>query len=279
EEPKEAEIQAGMFSVFGALLFPLLVGSTPTSWFLGPTDCSDVYNSGQTLSGVYTIYPSAETPVQVYCDMGCFGSKPEDGKWTLKCWTFPVGHFPGVSEENGRHCKFLQTVESIQERIWGQVLENTGWCIICSVCNILTGLENLYQLTRNRKYELRVDLQDFDGVSVYAHYSYFSVESEAEGYKLHVSGFTNGGAGDSLELSNGQKFSTFDKDQDSNEEGNCAKSYLGAFWYNKCHHANPNGIYLWGKDGTLFAIGNVWYHWKGFDYGVKSITMKIRPVS
>lgn len=57
-------------------------------------------------------------------------------------------------------------------------------------------MENLYQLTRNRKYELRVDLQDFEGVSVYAHYSYFSVESEADGYKLHVSGFTNGGAGE-----------------------------------------------------------------------------------
>lgn len=62
---------------------------------------------------------------------------------------------------------------------------------------LLSGLENLYQLTRKRKYELKVDLQDFDGVSVYAQYSSFSVESEADGYKLHVSGFINGGAGKS----------------------------------------------------------------------------------
>ncbi|MCJ8748258.1 hypothetical protein PDJAM_G00162880, partial [Pangasius djambal] len=103
--------------------------------------------------------------------------------------------------------------------------------------------------------------------------------SEADGYKLHISGFTNGGAGDSLAINNGQKFSTFDKDQDSYAGGNCAKSYLGGFWYQACHHANPNGIYLWGKDGTLFAIGNVWYHWKGYDYGLKYISMKIRPVS
>ncbi|KAL7851922.1 hypothetical protein SRHO_G00177070 [Serrasalmus rhombeus] len=81
---------------------------------------------------------------------------------------------------------------------------------------------------------------------------------------------------DSMAYNNGQKFSTFDKDQDS-WPGNCAKSFLGAFWYNGCHYANPNGIYLWGKDGTLFAIGDVWYHWKTFDYSLKSITMKIRP--
>ncbi|KAK2818332.1 hypothetical protein Q7C36_022265 [Tachysurus vachellii] len=244
-----------VFTVFRTLLLPLLVVSTPISQSLGPTDCSDVYDNGQTLSGVYTIYPTADTPVQVYCDMGYFGSTAEYGKWTV----------------------FQRRMDGTVNfyRPWEQYKKGFG----DKLGEYWLGLENLYQLTRNRKYELRVDLQDFDGVSVYARYSYFSVESEADGYKLHVSGFTNGGAGDSLALSNEQKFSTFDKDQDSIPQQNCAKTYLGAFWYNNCHHANPNGVYLWGKDGTLFAIGNVWYHWKGFDYGLKSITMKIRPVS
>ncbi|KAM9454528.1 microfibril-associated glycoprotein 4-like [Clarias gariepinus] len=246
-----------MFSVCSAvwtLLLPLLVRCTPMSTELFPTDCSDVYTNGQTLSGVYTIYPTADTPVQVYCDMGCRESTTEDAKWTV----------------------FQRRMDGSVNfyRPWEQYKKGFG----NKYGEYWLGLENLYQLTRNRKYELRVDLQDFDGVSVYAQYSYFSVESEAEGYRLHVSGFINGGAGDSLETSNGQKFSTFDKDQDTNEEGNCAKSYLGAFWYNKCHHANPNGIYLWGRDATHFAIGNVWYHWKAYDYGLKFITMKIRPV-
>lgn len=71
---------------------------------------------------------------------------------------------------------------------------NTVWYIFYA--HFLTGLENLYQLTRKRKYELRVDLQDFDGSSVSAHYSYFSIDSEAEGYRLNIRGFINGGAGE-----------------------------------------------------------------------------------
>ncbi|KAL7845149.1 hypothetical protein AOLI_G00233410 [Acnodon oligacanthus] len=238
---------------FLALLLPLLAESAPFSQLLSPTDCSDVYANGQTLSGVYSIYPAGDTPVQVYCDMGCNG-QTEDAKWTV------------IQRRMDGSVNFYRPWEQYKNGFGNKYGEY--WL----------GLENLYQLMRKRKYELKVDLQDFEGVKVYAQYSTFTVESETDGYKLHVDGFINGGAGDSLATSNGQKFSTFDKDQDSTKDQNCAKSYLGAFWYNGCHYANPNGIYLWGKDGTLFAIGNVWYHWKGYDYGLKSISMKIRPV-
>ncbi|XP_058626272.1 microfibril-associated glycoprotein 4-like isoform X2 [Onychostoma macrolepis] len=140
------------------------------------------------------------------------------------------------------------------------------------------GLDNMYQLTRNRNYKLRVDLEDFQGNKVFAQYSSFSVGPEADGYILHVSGFTDGGAGDSLSVHNGFMFSTFDKDQDISPH-NCAKKYLGAFWYMSCHHTNPNGWYLWGEDPTYYAIGNVWSSWKGYNVGMKSISMKIKRVS
>ncbi|XP_053086134.1 microfibril-associated glycoprotein 4-like isoform X4 [Pangasianodon hypophthalmus] len=240
-------------------VLPLLVGSRVISQHLFPTDCSDVYANGQTLSGVYTIYPTADTPVQVYCDMRSGESQIEDGKWTV-CLDVFQRRMDGT-------VNFYRPWEHYKKGFGNKYGEY--WL----------GLEHIYQLTRKKKYELKVDLQDFAGVSVYARYSSFSIDSEADGYKLHISGFINGGAGDSLATNNGQKFSTFDKDQDSYGGGNCAKSYLGAFWYNQCHHANPNGIYLWGKDGTIFAIGNVWYHWKGYDNGLKFIAMKIRPVS
>lgn len=73
------------------------------------------------------------------------------------------------------------------------------------------------------------------------------------------------------------KFTTLDKDQDTWSD-NCARKFLGAFWYSDCHSTNPNGVYRWGADGTLFAVGVSWYPWKGHDYSLKSFSMKIRPV-
>ncbi len=40
----------------------------------------------------------------------------------------------------------------------------------------------MYQLTRNRVYMLRVDLEDFTGRKGFALYSSFSVHSETDGY-------------------------------------------------------------------------------------------------
>ncbi|XP_050964075.1 microfibril-associated glycoprotein 4-like [Labeo rohita] len=142
------------------------------------------------------------------------------------------------------------------------------------------GLENMYELTHNRNYMLRVDLEDFEGRKAFALYSSFSVGPEADGYRLQVSGFRNkGGAGDSLTHHNGQKFTTFDKDQDP-YSGNCANLYLGAFWYNVCHYTNPNGVYLWGADNTHYAIGVAWFTWKdNYTISMKSISMKIKNIS
>uniref|UniRef100_A0A669BVP6 Microfibril associated protein 4 n=1 Tax=Oreochromis niloticus TaxID=8128 RepID=A0A669BVP6_ORENI len=139
------------------------------------------------------------------------------------------------------------------------------------------GLDVINIMTSKQKCELLVDMEDFEGKKVFARYSSFKVDTECDGYKLTVTGFKDGGAGDALSYHSGQKFSTFDKDQD-NWSGNCAKTYLGAFWYNTCHYANPNGVYRWGADGTIFAVGVAWHQWKGHDYSLKTISMKIRPV-
>uniref|UniRef100_A0A3B5M7N8 Fibrinogen C-terminal domain-containing protein n=1 Tax=Xiphophorus couchianus TaxID=32473 RepID=A0A3B5M7N8_9TELE len=122
--------------------------------------------------------------------------------------------------------------------------------------------------------ELLIDMEDFDGNKSYACYTSFSVGPQSDGYRLHLTGFTNGGAGDSLSHISGQKFSTFDKDQDT-WVNNCARSFLAGFWYSDCHSANPNGVYLWGADSTLYAIGVEWMSWKGRGYSLKAISMKI----
>ncbi|XP_038591626.1 microfibril-associated glycoprotein 4-like [Micropterus salmoides] len=236
-----------LVSVVFLLLAPLL---TSCQQLVLPLDCSDIYNHDRSRpSGVYTIYPiGATSAVQVYCDMDSLG-----GRWMV-----------------------------FQRRMDGTVNFYRGWDQYKLGFGIAAGeywlgLEPLFHLTLRKKYELLVDMEDFSGNKAFARYSSFSIDSESDGYRLNVSGFTNGGAGDSFSLHSGQKFSTFDKDQDT-WPGNCARSFLGAFWYNNCHHTNPNGVYRWGDDSTIYAVGVAWYHWKGYDYSLKTISMKIRPV-
>ncbi|XP_067433450.1 microfibril-associated glycoprotein 4-like [Thunnus thynnus] len=235
-----------LVSVVLLLLAPVL---TSCLSLVLPLDCSDIYHHDKSRpSGVYTIYPiGATSAVQVYCDMDSDG-----GRWTV----------------------FQRRMDGSVNfyRSWDQYKKGFG----NAAGEYWLGLENLFYLTQNKS-ELLVDMEDFSGNKVFARYSSFSIESESNGYKLHVSGFTDGGAGDGLRVQNGQKFSTFDNDQDSSSN-NCAKLYLGAFWYKNCHAANPNGVYRWGEDETIYAIGVVWKNWKDFNYSLKAISMKIRPV-
>ncbi|XP_059180739.1 microfibril-associated glycoprotein 4-like [Centropristis striata] len=229
------------------LLAPPLISCTP---LLLPLDCSDIYHhDNSTPSGVYTIYPIGSTSaVQVFCDMDSLG-----GRWTV-----------------------------FQRRMDGTVNFYRGWDHYkvgfgSAAGEYWLGLEALFHLTLRKKYELLVDMEDFSGNKVFARYSSFAIDPESYGYTLHVSGFTDGGAGDSLSFHNGQKFTTFDKDQD-HYPGNCAKVDLGAFWHNNCHRTNPNGVYRWGADDTIEWAAVIWYHWKGKNYSLKTISMKIRPV-
>ncbi|XP_067260651.1 microfibril-associated glycoprotein 4-like isoform X1 [Chanodichthys erythropterus] len=242
-----------MFLLLAALI-PVILGCECDRDIDKPIDCSDLYKAGQTVSGIYSIYPAGGFPVWVYCDMISDGKDEDKGGWTV------------IQRRMDGSVNFYRPWNQYK-RGFGNV-ESEYWL----------GLENMHQLTRNRKYMLRVDLEDFEGRKGFALYSSFSVDCECAGYQLSVSGFTEGGAGDSLSGHNGQKFTTFDKDQDI-YDSNCAKHFLGGFWYSNCHSTNPNGVYLWGEDPTHYAIGAVWSTWKNYAVSMKSISLKIKRVS
>ena len=81
--------------------------------------------------------------------------------------------------------------------------------------------------------------------------------------------------GNSLSISNNQAFTTRDRDHDSDGGKNCALKYKGAWWYNACHDANLNGLYLRGTH-TSTADGVNWLTWRGHHYSLKQVEMKIR---
>ena len=137
------------------------------------------------------------------------------------------------------------------------------------------GLSKLHRLANGSvSTELRVDMNDKDGVYGYAKYSSFYIGGFSTDYTLHISGFSGPSeVGDSLDYHNGYKFTTKDNDNDS-YGGNCAVNFIGAWWYNDCHYSNLNGHY--GNDG--YSKGINWYTWKGYSYSLPFTEMKVRAV-
>ncbi|EDW39485.1 GL24555 [Drosophila persimilis] len=140
------------------------------------------------------------------------------------------------------------------------------------------GNENIYMLTNNEEYTLRVELEDFEGNKRYAQYSHFKIHSEADYYKLEIDGY-EGNAGDSLNDpwygSNNSPFSTYNKDNDRSSL-NCASMLKGGWWWKSCGRG-LNGLYLHDPQDLTARQGIVWFRWRGWDYTLKKATMMIRP--
>ncbi|EDS38896.1 fibrinogen and fibronectin [Culex quinquefasciatus] len=87
------------------------------------------------------------------------------------------------------------------------------------------GLEQMHQITNRYPYELLIEVKNEEGQHGYATFSKFKVADESDGYRLFdefrwSEGMINFG----LQLSHGEKFSTYDKDNDKSEE-NCGSLY------------------------------------------------------
>ena len=142
------------------------------------------------------------------------------------------------------------------------------------------GNELLHRLTKERPWQLRIDMEDFDGHARFAKYEEFQIGAEEDKYRLHLNGYS-GTAGDSLTDTGdlrfkhaGMQFSAFDSDNDI-FTGNCAKLHKGGWWYNKCFSANLNGLYSQEKDISPWK-GIIWHTWTGPLESLKLVEMKVR---
>ncbi|XP_058177332.1 fibrinogen-like protein A [Anopheles ziemanni] len=136
------------------------------------------------------------------------------------------------------------------------------------------GLKYLHKLTSTRRHELLVEVKDYEGNYGYARYNDFSIESEAEGFKLKFGNYS-GTAGDSLAIHNGMKFTTKDRDNDNTSSYQCANATHGAWWYKDCSRSNLNGPY---RNITHSWKSLHWHHLKNDRRSMAFTKMMLREI-
>lgn len=188
--------------------------------------CSDLYTAGYCASGFYTIYPwgkeEQRRPGVVYCDM-----KTNGGGWT-----------------------------AIQKRISGSVYFNRNWDEYKIGFGIpeegyWLGNDAIHQLTKENNLTLYLSITLMNNTRLYQIYEAFSIADETNQYRLCLGGETQGTLGDSLvdtastgKTSRnlpGMAFSTADRDNDPATSFNCALSFKGGWWFNRCYLGYLNG--------------------------------------
>ncbi|NXQ31808.1 ANGP4 protein, partial [Alaudala cheleensis] len=222
---------------------------------LGPELGASTHTELPSLAGIHLATHSKPSPacpslpLQAYCDM-----ETDRGGWTI------------IQLRANGSLSF--------QRSWREYKQGFGdpsgeyWL----------GNEAVHLLTSRVPYALRVELQDWEGGQVYAHYGKFQLGSERQFYRLSLQDYS-GTAGHQSGLAlQGTQFSTRDADND-NCLCKCAQMLSGGWWFDACGLSNLNGIYYPARNNIRKLNGIRWHHFQGPSYSLKGTRMMIRPTS
>lgn len=198
-----------------------------------PRDCDEVYQKdGMKFLGDYYIMvqpEKAKTPFKVVC-------KIIDGAG----WTVIQRRQDGRENFSRDWLDYKNGFGDLQGEFW-------------------VGNEKIHLLTTQGDYEMKIDMEEWNGKRHYAEYERFRVSNEHDKYRLHVRGY-HGTAGDSLtaywRTHDGMPFSTRDNDNDNRFYDNCAEHYGGGWWYNDCFESHLNGKYYQNGSHNSYFVRN-----------------------
>lgn len=210
-------------------------------------DCQEIYEKGYKSSGIYHITPMySSCSIPVYCDMDT-----------------PPGGWLVIQKRNTGKLNF--------NLFWNEYREGFGNI----AAEYWLGLDNMFLLSNQDHYELRVDIWDYDDNKVYALYKNFKLDGERDKYKLNIQGF-EGSARDSLINHNRMKFSTIDNDNDNYPGYHCAKEWQCGWWFNGCFTGLLNGEYSNKSLRDPAVLPSIaWNSWKKKQ--LAKTELKIRP--
>ncbi|XP_034040512.1 angiopoietin-2a isoform X2 [Thalassophryne amazonica] len=221
---------------------PVMMQDTPSTY----TDCAAVFKSGNTETEVYTL-TIPNTTLEAFCDM-----ETEGGGWTVL-----QKRFDGRVDFHRTWQEYKMGFGEPSGEFW-------------------LGNDFVSTLTNKQPYKLRIHLSDWEGNSGYSEYDQFSLDSEAQNYRIHLKGYS-GTAGKISSIGQpGSDFSTKDADNDKCV-CKCSQLTTGGWWFDACGPSNLNGMYYQHGQNSNRFNGIKWYYWKGSGYSLKSTTMMIRP--
>ncbi|XP_066210156.1 fibroleukin [Saccopteryx leptura] len=223
-------------------------------------DCSEYYTIGKRASETYRVTPDPRnSSFEVYCDMDTTGGG----------WTVLQARLDGSTNFTRTWRDYKVGFGNLRREFW-------------------LGNDKIHLLTKSKEMILRIDLEDFNGVKLYALYDQFYVANEFLRYRLHVGNY-NGTAGDALHFSKHYNhdmkfFTTPDRDNDRYPSGNCGLYYSSGWWFDACLSANLNGKYYHQKYKGV-RNGIFWGTWPGvneahpagYKSSFKEVKMMIRP--
>ena len=168
----------------------------------------------------------------------------------------------------------------IQRRVDASVSFEKGWSWYVNGFgdvngNYWMGLEAIHDLTSAQQMSLQIDIVQENTEPLSITYHRFHVGDAASEYLLTIDNDAHSGTSDygtlynSFNYHNGQRFSTYDHDNDEGPSYSCASNCRGGWWFMSCHTLLLNGVY----SDTLYISYLDTYSVEP----IRTVAMKIRP--
>ncbi|XP_040027041.2 angiopoietin-related protein 3 [Gasterosteus aculeatus] len=229
-------------------LTPYLTSSSTSPTNL-PSDCSDLFNRGERVSGVYAIRPNGTEPFMAFCDMS-----KDHGATVIQRRTDGSVNFDQSWE------KYENGFGDFQGDFW-------------------LGLRSLHSLVTQGSSVLHIQLEDWKQNRRFIEYR-FNLNGPESNYTIHLT-HLSGDLPDPMINHTGMMFSTKDRDNDKHQESNCAHDYTGGWWYNACGDTNLNGRYFHvrAKGRSDRRRGIQWKPGQKAYYSLKFTQISVHPAA